>query len=378
VLLQHRRVERAVAFDGMPEDPVLSGGGQALTFGIGNYVVAWPVGPRTRSQILMAIPPGWVTLIVAAGSPTDALVMAAGGADDAPWVRSVSVADGSSRLLATGDAIGGRPVAGAVTPDGRRFVLVVARPDPEEPDDVSRWRLIDVGVADGDVRETGLAGTIRVPLQGLRADFTDDAGSFVMWDGTATTAAALVDIAGKRQTEIPVTRGPVASAGFRAIPSGAAQLWFDGTVALIDREGATGQRLDLHTARVRDVVVSPDGTWAATAGDGGEVIRWNLDPASGIWSGPEYLPGHDRGVVGLQAAGDGRRLFSVSQDGTAIVWDMRAEGGLAAERAGRSSLVPPSAWLEDACAVVGRDFTPAEWRRYLPDRPFQPTCTDLP
>jgi hypothetical protein len=56
---------------------------------------------------------------------------------------------------------------------------------------------------------------------------------------------------------------------------------------------------------------------------------------------------------------------------------MRAAGGLDAERAGRSDLVAPSAWLRDACAVVGRDLTAAEWRRYLPDRPFRPTCTDL-
>ena len=29
-----------------------------------------------------------------------------------------------------------------------------------------------------------------------------------------------------------------------------------------------------------------------------------------------------------------------------------------------------------ACTIVGRDLTPAEWRRYLPERPWEPTCTD--
>ena len=34
----------------------------------------------------------------------------------------------------------------------------------------------------------------------------------------------------------------------------------------------------------------------------------------------------------------------------------------------------PSAWLEEACAVAGRDLTRAEWDRYLPDRPYERTC----
>jgi hypothetical protein len=30
-----------------------------------------------------------------------------------------------------------------------------------------------------------------------------------------------------------------------------------------------------------------------------------------------------------------------------------------------------------ACAIAGRDLTPSEWRHALPDRPWQPTCSDL-
>jgi hypothetical protein len=68
----------------------------------------------------------------------------------------------------------------------------------------------------------------------------------------------------------------------------------------------------------------------------------------------------------------------VSVDGTVISWDMRTEGGLSVERAERPESADPAVWLEDACAVVGRDLSRAEWRRYLPDRPYRPTCTDLP
>ena len=34
-------------------------------------------------------------------------------------------------------------------------------------------------------------------------------------------------------------------------------------------------------------------------------------------------------------------------------------------------------WLRQACAVAGRDLTRVEWERYLPGRPYRPTCTDL-
>jgi WD40 repeat protein len=37
----------------------------------------------------------------------------------------------------------------------------------------------------------------------------------------------------------------------------------------------------------------------------------------------------------------------------------------------------PAVWLREACAVVGRDLTRAEWERYLPGRPWAPTCSEL-
>ena len=37
----------------------------------------------------------------------------------------------------------------------------------------------------------------------------------------------------------------------------------------------------------------------------------------------------------------------------------------------------PSAWLRAACDVPGRDLTRAEWGRYLPDREYRATCSDL-
>lgn len=50
---------------------------------------------------------------------------------------------------------------------------------------------------------------------------------------------------------------------------------------------------------------------------------------------------------------------------------------LSGERDGRAYPLNPAVWLAEACAVAGRDLTEAEWSRYLPDRPHEPTCSDL-
>ena len=69
-------------------------------------------------------------------------------------------------------------------------------------------------------------------------------------------------------------------------------------------------------------------------------------------------------VVGVEVDAAGRHLATVSLDHTAIIWDMRA-GRRPADAAGRPT---PGPGCDAACAIVGRDLTPAEWRRY-PARP---------
>ena len=49
---------------------------------------------------------------------------------------------------------------------------------------------------------------------------------------------------------------------------------------------------------------------------------------------------------------------------------------LSGERSGWRYPLRPAAWLDEACALVGRDFTAAEWARYLPGRTREPTCSD--
>ena len=65
----------------------------------------------------------------------------------------------------------------------------------------------------------------------------------------------------------------------------------------------------------------------STAGDGGAVLVWDIDPATGRWSQREALTGHDGDVVDVAVDPAGRRLFTMSRDHTLITWDMTADGG---------------------------------------------------
>jgi WD40 repeat protein len=187
----------------------------------------------------------------------------------------------------------------------------------------------------------------------------------------------LMDLGDRRAVSIAPAPRPVGTTAFRALPDGVARLWDDGLVTLIDGSGTTLQELHAHGAPVRDVVVAPDATWAVTLGDDAVVRRWPIERSTGRWSAPETLSGHLAAVVGGAVDAEGETLFTVARDNTVIAWDMTLDGVVNMERVQRGS-ADPAAWIEDACAVVGRDLRPGEWTRYLSDRPWQPTCSDLP
>jgi hypothetical protein len=372
-LATHYRAVRSVPTLGSPRATVLAGGGRTLAFDTGAQIVAWSTGTTAQPRVVMDEPGEWGRWSVAAPSPTADEIMAAGESRGLPWLRMVSLADGTARLLQAGDALGGIPVGGAVSADGRHVLLVVATVAGAARNASSRWQLMDVDARSGATRTAGIGGSLSAPVETLTADFAADARSFVLYSRGGRDDARLVDVPGGGITPIAQPAKVRGSMGFRALPSGAAQLWADGTVALIDRSGATVQRLDRHSRPVWDVVVSPDGTWAATAGEDGEVFRWAVDPATGRWSNPEALPGHVGRVADLEVDAAGARLFTVGLDSRVIVWDMRPSGGSASDvRPG-----DPAAWVDRACAVAGRDFSPGEWQHYLPGRPWQPTCSDL-
>jgi hypothetical protein len=368
------RAEHVVTFAGLPHDPVLSGG-NVLTFRNDRTLLELTSGPTPEARVLLPVPGEWGAWLVTAPSPTASVIVAAGENLDGPWLRTISTVDGTSRLVLAGDRLGGRPVDAVVTPDGRRALVLVA-----ERSDNARWRVIEVGLADGSPRDTGLRGVLPVATDALDADFSQDGRTVVVWDVTQAAPATLVDVGTGRRTAVTAHPRPAGIAGYVAVPNGAVQLWDDGVVSRIDGNGINVQDLLFHVGQVRDVVVPPAGGWAVTAGDVGWVVRWDVDPATGTWRHPERLNGHGGAVVGVEADPDGQRLYSVSLDDRVISWDMRDLpylGGIREERARRFPFMDAADELAVACAVVGRDLTQAEWSTYFPGREYRPTCSDL-
>ena len=368
------RAEHVATFSGLPNDPVLSGG-KALTFRNDRTLLELTPGPVPKVRVLLPVPGEWGAWLVTAPSPTAPMIVAAGENLDGPWLRTISTVDGTSRLVLAGDRLVGRPVDAVVTPDGRRVLVLVA-----ERSDNARWRVLDVDLAHGSARDTGLRGVVPAATDALDADFSDDGRTVVVWDVTQAAPAVLVDVGSGRRAAVTDHPRPAGIAGYVAMPNGALQLWDDGAVSRIDGDGINVQDLIFHVGQVRDVVVPPEGDWAVTAGDVGWVVRWDVDPVSGIWRHPERMDGHSGAVVGVEADPDTGRLYSVSLDDRVIAWDMRdlpALGGIREERARRFPFMDAAEELQVACAVVGRDLTPAEWNTYLPGQAYRPTCSDL-
>jgi WD40 repeat protein len=161
-------------------------------------------------------------------------------------------------------------------------------------------------------------------------------------------------------------------------------------------------RLPEQIGNVFDLSFSTDGRLLAAAGDLGGVAV--LDTGSWRLRGtPANL--HDYGVLQVEWLPDNRTLVSAGADGRVVLFDTQrgttrarplpasTEAGegyshlvpgindeltvLSGERPGRRYTLDPARWLTRACEVVGRDFTRAEWARYLPGRPYGSTCSDL-
>ncbi|KRF23908.1 BTAD domain-containing putative transcriptional regulator [Phycicoccus sp. Soil803] len=93
---------------------------------------------------------------------------------------------------------------------------------------------------------------------------------------------------------------------------------------------------------------SADGTKVATASEG-RVGWW----ADGVFQGSVSVPD----AMSVAFSDDGTRLIVAGPESSVRTWDL-----------------DPEAWVDAACRTAGRELTKAEWRSYLPDRPFEPVC----
>jgi WD40 repeat protein len=157
------------------------------------------------------------------------------------------------------------------------------------------------------------------------AAFSPDGGKIVSASGDGTVR--LWDVAsGRPLHQLAGHQGSVFSAGFGPDGSKVASGGFDGAVRVWDV--ATGRQL--HTRQfdksVGAVAFSPDGS-AVAVGQGSRFDR-DIDFKTYIWpileaKEPITLTGHIRPVLSVAFSQDGSRLATVSDDGTARIWDAK-------------------------------------------------------
>jgi hypothetical protein len=106
---------------------------------------------------------------------------------------------------------------------------------------------------------------------------------------------------------------------------------------------------------VTSVAFTPDGQYVISGSTDGKAVLWNLDtaPSGAAVMDLARAAGNDIAV----AARDDNTFITVDKLGQVLLWDIEA-----------------TSLIAHACAIVGRNLTPAEWKEVLPDRRFQETC----
>jgi WD40 repeat protein len=110
----------------------------------------------------------------------------------------------------------------------------------------------------------------------------------------------------------------------------------------------TGHVLSGHTARVRAVAISPDGSWLASGDAGGTIRVWTAVDGSLRTA----LTGHAGAVNALAISPDGKWLASASADKTLRLWDF--ETGVSRTLFGHAdgvnsvAISPDGTWLASA------------------------------
>jgi WD40 repeat protein len=229
-------------------------------------------------------------------------------------------------------------------------------------------------------------------------------------DGTIT----LWDLATRRQIGEPLRlhTHAVSSVAFspdgQTLASGSTdpawlQLWVENTIILVDV--ATGRQigepLRLHIRAVRSVAFSPDGQTLASGNSNNTITLWEVETRRQIG---ESLRGHTAEVRSVAFSPDGQTLASGSADGTIILWNIASQQPIIPPLRGHTAAVRSVAFSPDgqtlvsgsndntirlwavsiepwkfrACRVAGRNLTWQEWQRYMGDRPYELTCSDLP
>jgi WD40 repeat protein len=130
----------------------------------------------------------------------------------------------------------------------------------------------------------------------------------------------------------------------------------DNTVRLVAVADGRERARIIHGDAVYAVAFSPDGRTLATA-SGDKTAR-----LVAVADGRERARiTHDDAVYAVAFSPDGRTLATASRDKTARFWSTALDD-----------------MLHQLCIGHGRNLSFSEWRRYLGELPWQPTCESWP
>jgi WD40 repeat protein/DNA-binding SARP family transcriptional activator len=259
-------------------------------------------------------------------------------------VRLLDVASG--RITATLEAPQ-RTVALKFSPDGR---MLFGGSGPVDRGLLYIWRLASPGKPVGRLRPRGTVEDLMFTPDGSQLVIStgwDTGGYFVIWDTATQRVVNTV-----RADDQGVLTADISSDGRTLLTggqTGIARLWDLQTGATL------GAPLTGLGGFADTVDLAPDGRNAVGADAAGNVLLWDVPTRSTIG---DAFPGPMAGrTVAASFTSDGRSVVVVSDTGAGWVWD-----------------ADQSDWLQRACAVAGRSFTPQEWQQFLPDRPYHATC----
>jgi WD40 repeat protein len=169
-------------------------------------------------------------------------------------------------------------------------------------------------------------------------------------------SARILDI----QTKNPLTQidfaAPVSKAVFshdeRLVATGSV----DRTIKIIDANSGVELTRMMHEDFIRDLAFSSDDTLLASASDDGTARIWDVKTGREI----ARLP-HSDVVYSIAFSADNRSIATGSRDGSVRIFNWRSQD-----------------LIDSACMHLSRNFSRSEWREYLGDEPYRPTCPNLP
>jgi WD40 repeat protein len=169
----------------------------------------------------------------------------------------------------------------------------------------------------------------------------------------------------------------------------------------VETRKAIGEPLNEHSAAVNTLAFSPDGKTLASGSNDRKIILWDVKTRQ-----TTPLSGHSGFITSLAFSPDGQTLASGSYDRSVILWDVASHQPIApliwhdapvqsvAFSPDGKSLISsshdillwdlnPQTWIKRSCQIAGRNFTPAEWKQYFPNKlypskPEDATCPQWP